>query len=162
MFAKTIVLSDAFLDMPLSARCLYFTLGMEAMNKGLLKNTKSIARVIGCSENDVDILVKNGFLKEIGDEFFQYEITHWYENNGIGETAKKRNNYKYRKWRKDVILRDGCCQKCGSETNLVAHHIKSFSEYPLLRNELSNGVTLCEECHKKLHREEKNVSKESG
>ena len=30
MFAKTIVLSDAFLDMPMSARCLYFTLGMLA------------------------------------------------------------------------------------------------------------------------------------
>ena len=44
MFAKTIVLSDAFLDMPLSARCLYFTLGMVAGNKGLINNVYSIPR----------------------------------------------------------------------------------------------------------------------
>lgn len=29
MFAKTIILSDEFLDMPSSARCLYFTHGRE-------------------------------------------------------------------------------------------------------------------------------------
>lgn len=155
MFAKTIVLSDAFLDMPLSARCLYFTLGMFAKDKGILTNPKSISRLAGCGENDINILESSGFIKKTNDEFGCYEIVHWYENNGIGETAKKRNNYKYRKWRESVILRDGCCQECGSKTNLVAHHVKSFSKYPLLRTEISNGITLCEKCHKKLHKGEK-------
>ena len=41
MFAKTIVTSDAFLDMPLSARCLYFTLGMLADDDGFVLMSES-------------------------------------------------------------------------------------------------------------------------
>ena len=154
MFAKTIVLSDAFLDMPLSARCLYFTLGVIAYDKGIVINANSTAKMIGGGEEDVDCLVKNRFLREIEDG--HYQIVHWYENNGVGETAKKRNNYTYRKWRLDVIKRDGgCCANCGSHDNLQVHHIKHFAEYPELRFEVSNGITLCRQCHKELHKKER-------
>ena len=44
MFAKTIVLSDAFLDMPLSTRCLYFTLGMLGDDDGFINSPKSVMR----------------------------------------------------------------------------------------------------------------------
>lgn len=158
MFSKTIVDSDAFLEMPLSAQALYFHLGVIAENKGVVTNARSFAKSIGCQDNDIEILINNGFIKrvdsEIGLELGYFEIVHWYENNGIGETAKKRNNYKYRKWREQVISRDKCCQICGSTVNLVAHHIKSFAKYPLLRTELKNGIALCDKCHKILHKEE--------
>ena len=42
MFAKSIVTSDAFLDMPHSSRCLYFTLAMLADDDGFVNNPKSI------------------------------------------------------------------------------------------------------------------------
>lgn len=56
----------------------------------------------------------------------------------------------YKNWRKAVFLRDDfkCCE-CDSDGYITAHHIKSFAHYPDLRFELSNGKTLCEECHKK-------------
>ena len=38
MFAKTIVLSDAFLDLPLGSRCLYYTLGMLADDDGFVNS----------------------------------------------------------------------------------------------------------------------------
>lgn len=44
MFAKTIIDSDAFLDMPLSTQALYFHLSMRADDEGFVNNPKKIAR----------------------------------------------------------------------------------------------------------------------
>ena len=44
MFAKTIIDSDAFLEMPISARLLYYDLGMRADDDGFL-NRRSISSV---------------------------------------------------------------------------------------------------------------------
>ena len=54
-------------------------------------------------------------------------------------------------WRKDVFKRDNfTCQKCGEKSGKIeAHHIKSWSEYPDLRFDVGNGLTLCQCCHKK-------------
>lgn len=155
MFAKTIVLSDAFLDMPITSQALYFHICMTARDKGITNSVYSTAGMIGAEPEDVEILLEKGFIKPIVDDedFTSYEIVHWYENNGIGETAKKRNNYRYRKWREEVLKRDGCCVKCGSTENLEAHHIKSFAGHPLDRFDLGNGTTLCHDCHKQLHKE---------
>lgn len=153
MFTQKIVDSDAFLDMPLSTQCLYFHLNMRAKDKGIIYNPKSIVRSIGCKDEDLEILFERGYIKKANNYI---EIVHWYENNGIGETAKKRNSYKYRQWRKTVIERDEVCMICGSKENLEAHHKKNFSDYPLLRTDVDNGITLCRKCHRKLHKELRN------
>ena len=57
-------------------------------------------------------------------------------------------------WRKKVFERDGyVCQQCFTKGNrLHAHHIQRFSEHPDLRFDVSNGITLCEKCHKEIHK----------
>lgn len=62
-----------------------------------------------------------------------------------------RNTLEYRKWKKDVLERDNyTCQGCGVKGgNLHVDHIKQFAYFPELRTELSNGRTLCIDCHKK-------------
>jgi len=52
-------------------------------------------------------------------------------------------------WRQSVVERDnGVCQKCGTKPlHPHAHHIKSRSRYPCLALIVSNGQTLCKECH---------------
>lgn len=60
----------------------------------------------------------------------------------------------YSAWRYEVFHRDGfTCQRCGDERggNLNAHHIQSFADYPDLRLDVSNGITLCESCHELEH-----------
>lgn len=153
MFSKKVVDSDAFINMPMGARLLYYEISMHAMDRGYVNNAYSIARCIGATAKDVETLEKSGFIRKTYDiNKGDFIIVHWYENNGIGETAKKRNNYSYRKWRDDVLERDKNCMLCGSTNNLVVHHKKSFADYPELRTELNNGITLCDSCHKKLHK----------
>lgn len=79
MFAKTIVLSDAFLDMPMSARCLYFTLGMLADDDGFVGSPKSIMRQCGATEDDMKILLMKRFV--LGFDTGVIVIKHWKINN---------------------------------------------------------------------------------
>ena len=43
------------------------------------------------------------------------------------------------------------CQHCGNGGKLNVHHIKSWAEYPSKRYDIDNGITLCRDCHAKLH-----------
>jgi len=57
----------------------------------------------------------------------------------------------YQQFRQDVIERDrNKCQwpGCKCTNHLEVHHILKWSEYPLLRFERSNGITLCKFHHK--------------
>lgn len=81
MFAKTIVTSDAFLDMPPSTRCLYFTLGMFADDDGFVNNPKSIMRQIGASADDMNVLIAKKFV--IAFDTGVIVIKHWRIHNYI-------------------------------------------------------------------------------
>ena len=155
MFAKTIIDSDTFLAMPQSSQLLYFHLAMRAMDKGILNNTSSICRSVCLTFDDLSVLAKYGFIRQIDEK--NISIVHWEENNGISETAHKRLSYKYRKWRECVLVRDNyTCQKCGYKGKVMnVHHIKCFADNQLLRYEINNGITLCECCHKAIHRKER-------
>lgn len=60
----------------------------------------------------------------------------------------------YKEWNYAVKERDNfTCQICGDNRggNLVSHHLYGYMSYPELRTTLSNGVCLCEKCHKAFH-----------
>lgn len=91
MFSTRITGSDAFLDMPLSSRCLYFHLGMEADDDGFLNNAKTIQRMIGASEDDLKLLISKSFVIMFGSGVMV--IKHWNINNYIRNDRKKSTNY---------------------------------------------------------------------
>lgn len=58
----------------------------------------------------------------------------------------------HQNWRKTVLARDGHrCVRCGSGDRLHAHHIFPYNQYVELREDVDNGVTLCDSCHSKFH-----------
>ncbi|WP_188017198.1 HNH endonuclease [Lentilactobacillus buchneri] len=60
-----------------------------------------------------------------------------------------------RRWRNKVLKRDSyTCQHCGSTSDLTAHHISYWSNDPVNRINVDNGITLCRECHAFEHRGE--------
>lgn len=92
MFAKTIVTSDAFLDMPPTARCLYFTLGMFADDDGFVNNPKSIMRQSGSTIDDMNILISKKFV--IAFESGVIVIKHWRIHNYIQNDRYHETKYK--------------------------------------------------------------------
>ena len=87
--------------------------------------------------------------------YVDYQESHprWRGGN-LDNPQRDRSTQEYQNWRTAVFIRDNyTCQKCGRHGGkLNAHHIKRFSNYPELRYLLSNGITLCEDCHREEHR----------
>lgn len=69
----------------------------------------------------------------------------------MAESQNWRNTRDYRYWRVAVIRRDGSCKCCGSIESRHAHHIKHATYFKDLRFDVSNGITLCADCHSLLH-----------
>lgn len=81
MFAKRIIDSDLFLEMPLSAQALYFHMSMRGDDDGFINNPKRIMRMIGCADDDMRILIEKKFI--IPFESGIVVIKHWKIHNYI-------------------------------------------------------------------------------
>ena len=70
------------------------------------------------------------------------------------ENERIRKSFEIKEWKKAVLERDGWkCQSCNQiGGNLNVHHILAFAKYQKQRFNINNGITLCVECHKNLHR----------
>lgn len=91
MFAKTIIDSDAFLDMPLSAQALYFHLSMRADDEGFVNNPKKIQRIIGAADDDIRLLFAKKFILVF--ETGVIVIKHWKLHNCIRADRLKTSVY---------------------------------------------------------------------
>lgn len=87
MFAKTIIDSDAFLDMPISAHALYFHLSMRADDDGFINNPKKIQRMIGAAEDDLKLLIAKRFILPFDSGVVV--IKHWKVHNYIQKDRYK-------------------------------------------------------------------------
>jgi hypothetical protein len=95
MFAKQIIDSDAFLDMPLSAQALYFHLSMRADDDGFLNNPKKIQRMVGASDDDCKLLLMKRFI--IAFDSGVVVIKHWKIHNYIQKDRYKPTIYQEEK-----------------------------------------------------------------
>lgn len=91
MFAKTIIDSDVFLDMPLSAQALYFHLGMRADDEGFINNPKRVQKMIGSNDDDLRLLQAKKFLIPFPSGVMV--IKHWKMHNYIQKDRFKPTVY---------------------------------------------------------------------
>ena len=80
MFSKKLINSGRFLRMPVSARLLYYELGMAADDDGIVEAFKVI-RAVGVSEDDLNILVTKGFVTILDQEDLIVHIVDWNAHN---------------------------------------------------------------------------------
>jgi len=129
MFSPQIIDSDAFLDMSVSARELYFQLGMRADDDGFVGNPKKIMRMIGGSDDDMKILISKRFVLIF--ESGVIVIKHWRINNLIRKDWYKETVYLEEK--KSLKIKDN-----GSYTELVNETTpKSLTQVKIGKDRLS-------------------------
>ena len=81
LFSKKIVESDAFLEMRAAARCLYFSLGMNADDDGFVGAPKGIMRLNGATQKDLETLINRRFILRF--ESGVVVLKHWFAMNYI-------------------------------------------------------------------------------
>ena len=144
MFAKTIVLSDAFLDLPMSARCLYFTLGMLADDDGFVNAPRSIMRQCGASNDDMKILLAKKFVLIF--ESGVIVIKHWRINNYLQKDRIQPTKYIEEKSTLSIDEKGGYTQKQMYTDNVYTQ--KSIDKGSIDKNsveEINNSISLSEE-----------------
>lgn len=91
MFAKSLIDSDLFLDMPLSTQALYFHLSMRADDEGFVNNPKKILRMIGANEDSLRLLIAKQFILPFDSGIVV--IKHWRIHNYIQKDRFKKTTY---------------------------------------------------------------------
>lgn len=81
MFSKKIIDTDLFLDMPSTARLLYYDLAMRADDEGFIGSPKAVMRATGASNDDMNVLIMRNFV--IPFDSGVVVIRHWRIHNYI-------------------------------------------------------------------------------
>ncbi|WP_432316907.1 hypothetical protein, partial [Collinsella aerofaciens] len=141
MFAKTIVESDAFLDMPLSSQSLYFHLGMVADDWGFVNNPKSIRRSVGASEDDLRLLVSKRFV--IAFDSGVVAVKHWWVNNSV--RADRRQPTKYQDELAMLYVDENRSYTLSDTGRLAAETFSRVSKVDTIRQPTDNQLaTICQ------------------
>lgn len=77
---------------------------------------------------------------------------NWKYTKTDEERKKKRTSSFDIEFKRKVLKRDKykcCC--CNKNKKLVVHHLDGYDNFKELRYEVSNGITMCEDCHDNFH-----------
>lgn len=90
MFDKRVIETDKFIDLPISAKALYFIAGMDADDKGFFQ-PKKLQRTYGFSEDDFKVLIAKQYF--IIFETGVMVITDWNKNNWLDTRRIQETEY---------------------------------------------------------------------
>ena len=126
MFSKSIIDSDAFLDMPLSTQALYFHLSMRADDDGFINNPRKIQRIVGCGNDDIKLLIAKQFI--IPFESGIVVIKHWRVHNYIQKDRYKPTMYIEEKAQLDIKPNKPYTIKNDGENDMDTQCIQDVSD----------------------------------
>jgi hypothetical protein len=96
-----------------------------------------------------------GWKGKFGSEHIRYKL-----DRSRLQIENRHNDLAYQCWRRDVYLRDKWkCKISNSdcEGRIEAHHILTWKDFPELRYDTNNGITLCHFHHPRRRKEEKRL-----
>ena len=117
MFDKDLIETDAFMDMPMPTKALYFLLGMEADDEGFVSPTR-VMRIYGGNADDLKVLIAKKFVIQFASGVIV--ITDWKKNNWLDNRRIKKTMYQNEKAllseknEKYLLLSD-----CGADAELA-------------------------------------------
>lgn len=95
MFSLSVTDTDAFLELPASAQCLYFHLGMHADDDGFIGSPRKITVMANCAPDDLKLLIAKGFI--IPFESGICVVRDWKINNYIQKDRYQPTRYRQEK-----------------------------------------------------------------
>lgn len=107
MFAKSVIGSARFLRMPSTSRLLYYDLGMQADDDGVVE-AFSVMRTTGATEDDLRVLASKGFISVLNDDLVTY-ITDWNINNQLRKDRYHPSIYS------ELLVRLTGCKQAATE-----------------------------------------------
>lgn len=147
MFSLDIVDTDKFLDMPVSAQCLYFHLGMRADDDGFVSSPKQIMRAASCTQGDIRILAESGYIIPFKSGIVV--IRHWKQNNYI--RPDRYNETLHVEEKRQVVQKNGSYEwytggiPCDSQLVDKRYPQVSIGKDSIDKNSIDNINTICTE-----------------
>ena len=117
MFAKSVIDSDEFLELPARCQLLYFHLGMRADDDGFVNKARAILRLTGCTEADMKTLIAAQYL--ISFPSGVVVIRHWKIHNYIRSDRLRATVYEEEKAML-LVEESGAYTLCQSSDGQVA------------------------------------------
>lgn len=131
--------------------------GCKLLSKDYINNNTPLAYICSCGRQSsiryADFRSGQRCM-ECGIEKRSGENHPYYNPNLTDDERVSRRDYsEYQLWRENVYKRDKyACRGCSSVgKRIVAHHLDGYHWCKERRTDLSNGVTLCEDCHTNFH-----------
>lgn len=137
MFTKKVVESDAFLDLPFSAQCLYFHLNMNSDDDGFLNSPGKIIRIAGASQEDLNLLIEKRFILDFGNGVIV--IKHWKMHNTLKKDRYKPTQYQKQFDMLSVKENGAYTERNHNGTTLEPKRNHSIDKYSVVKESIGKG-----------------------